>query len=97
MRRKLVIAALTAVALAIVAGAYTLADTVGDDGGASTHASLIIDRPPTGGGCVCPALWQPVVCTRENPDGTTSHQAFSNGCVAACHGYTSCARIVLGP
>ena len=97
MRRKLVLAALTAVVLAAAAGAFTLAETVGGDDGVPGFASLIIDRPPTGGGCVCPALWQPVVCTRENPDGTTSHQAFSNGCVAGCYGYTSCARIVLGP
>jgi hypothetical protein len=96
MRRKLVLAALTAVVLAAAAGAFTLAETVGGDDGVPGFASLIIDRPP-GGGCVCPALWQPVVCTRENPDGTTSHQAFSNGCVAGCYGYTSCARIVLGP
>ena len=96
MPRMPVLATLTAVALAAAAGICTLADTVGDDGGASTFASLI-DRPPGGSSCVCPSLWQPVVCTRENPDGTTSRQAFSNGCVAACHGYTSCARIVQGP
>ena len=96
MRRKLVLAALTAVVLATVAGAYTLAETVGGDDGASTFASLI-DRPPGGSSCVCPALFQPVICTRENPDGTTSRQVFSNGCIAACHGYTSCARIIAGP
>lgn len=41
-------------------------------------------RPP-GGGCICPAVYDPVLC----PNGRT----YSNGCVAACHGQTGCTRI----
>jgi hypothetical protein len=97
MRKKLVLVTLLALALAAAAGAYTLADTIGGDDGDSTYGA-IIDKLPPGGSCICPMIWAPVVCARENPDGSVSRQAFSNGCVAGCYGYTDCARIVvLGP
>jgi hypothetical protein len=58
---------------------------------ASSDEIVIVRDPPGGGGCICPANWEPVVCTA--PDG--SHHGFSNACVAGCYGYTHCARIIV--
>ena len=50
---------------------------------------LEIERnPPPSSQCVCPAIWDPVVC--KGADG--SFHAFSNACVAGCNGYTKCVR-----
>jgi hypothetical protein len=78
----LVLAAASAAALATLGGSASAEDVV------------ITRLPPAGSSCTCPAIWEPVLCTAS--DG--SHQAFSNGCVAGCYGYTQCARIVVqGP
>ena len=45
---------------------------------------------PGGDDCICPHVYDPVVCIVENPDGTRSKQLFSNACVAACAGHTHC-------
>jgi hypothetical protein len=78
---------LLVVALVVLAIAGAMAVTLAD--------YLEIERnPPGGSGCVCPAIWEPVAC--RAPDG--SIHGFSNGCVAACYGFTQCARIAVpGP
>jgi len=53
----------------------------------------IIKDPPGGGGCICPANYDPVVCV--GPNGAQGK--FSNACVAGCYGFTHCARIIPGP
>jgi len=42
-------------------------------------------RPPSGGGCVCPDVFDPVFCTSN---GLT----YSNFCQAGCAGATGCTR-----
>jgi hypothetical protein len=73
--KKLLVLALTL--FAIAGATLTLADYVE------------IDRnPPPPSQCVCPAVWDPVVC--RGPDGSV--RTFSNACVAGCNGYTKCVR-----
>jgi len=87
-RRVLGIVAATAVTAAFAAALMTL-------GGFSFAAEdlNVIHDPPPGGGCICPANYDPVKCRKA--DGSTA--TFSNACVAGCHGYFKCARIVDSP
>jgi hypothetical protein len=88
-KRSLGIVAVMVVMLG-VASVAALAGLGGNEGPAQ---NLEVKGPPPGGGCVCPANWEPVLCTAS--DG--SRHAFSNGCVAGCYGYTNCAQIVAAP
>jgi hypothetical protein len=64
--------------------------SIGDD----PYKNLEIQGPPHGGGsCICPMNYDPVVC--RGSDG--SLHAFSNACVAACNGYTSCVQFAVHP
>lgn len=49
----------------------------------------IESNPPSGDECVCPAIYQPVVC--KGADG--SRHTFSSLCVAGCSGYTHCESV----
>jgi hypothetical protein len=90
MKRKSLWIGAVMVLMLAAASAVALAGLPGNGGGAQ---DLEIKGPPPGGSCLCPANWEPVVCTGS--DG--SRHAFSNGCVAGCYGYTSCVRIVVAP
>ena len=74
-------------ALALIGASAAAIAGLGDDD--SNGNVTIVRDPPAGGGCYCPAIWDPVVC--KDADGGRHH--FSNACVAACHGYTHCASI----
>ena len=78
-RKSLWIVVVMALTMA-VGSAVALADVV-----------VLQKDPPPGTGCTCPANYDPVRCTAA--DG--SFHVFSNGCVAACHGYVKCVRITV--
>jgi hypothetical protein len=90
-RRSLWIGAFMVVMLA----AASVVALTGLGGSVGAADDLVIQGPPHGGGgCICPANFEPVVCIAS--DGT--RHAFSNACVAGCSGYTQCARVVVaGP
>ena len=50
-------------------------------GAALTAGSLALAKPP-GGGCVCPAVYAPVICSNG--------VVYSNGCWASCAHATGC-------
>ena len=87
-RKRLWIGAVVVLVLA-AASAVALAGFGDDD----PYKNLEIQGPPHGGSCTCPANYDPVVCRAS--DG--SLHAFSNGCVAACNGYTSCVHFATQP
>ena len=89
MRRKTLVAA--AAALLCCAASVVALAALGEE--PTNDALGVIKRLPPGSSCVCPANWDPVLCTA--PDGT--RQAFSNACVAGCYGYTHCAHIAIAP
>jgi hypothetical protein len=95
MKKKLLVVALVWIFVAGMS-AYVLADFGEDDGGNEVFGE-IIDFPPGGDPCYCPHIWAPVICSKENPDGTITKKYFSNACFAGCHGYTNCAGIVIKP
>ena len=90
MNRKRAYLLLAAAALLLSASLGTLAG-LGDDGSASDLD--VIHDPPGGSECICPHVWDPVVC--RAPDG--SRAKFSNACVAACHGFANCVKIAILP
>lgn len=90
MKARTLTLAAAAILLLAAASAVTLADFGDDDGAGDIQ---VIRDLPGGSSCVCPQNWDPVVC--RAPDGTV--QWFSNGCVAGCYGFTSCARIAIAP
>jgi hypothetical protein len=90
MRRKTIWIGAFLVLVLAAASAAALAD-IGGSGAAQEIE--IIKGPPGGGSCVCPAIYEPVVCVA--PDG--SYGKFSSACVAGCYGFTHCVRIVNTP
>jgi len=93
MKKRILFLALITVFVAGMS-AYVLADFGEDDDGNTVYGT-IIDDVPGGSSCICPMIWAPVVCRKELPDGTVIKKAFSNGCVAGCHGWFDCNRIVV--
>jgi len=93
MRNKGAWAWAAAILLVVAASAVTFAELGG--GGEGGDQNLEIERDPPGESeCICPAIWDPVVCRAA--DGTW--RAFSNACVAACNGFTKCRSFaVVGP
>ena len=76
--------------LALAVSAGVLADLGGSSSGDNNLA--VVRKVPPGSGCVCPAIWDPVVCTQP------TRQAYSNICVATCNGASSCAHVAIpGP
>jgi len=86
-RRSLWILVLSALVLT-GASAVVMADFGDDDPAQDLN---IIVSGPGGSDCYCPAVWDPVVC--KGADHSLHY--FSNGCVAACNGFTHCARITI--
>ncbi|NIM00174.1 MAG: hypothetical protein GTN89_04585 [Acidobacteria bacterium] len=86
-KRKLILALGCAVLLA--GSAVVFAGLGGNDDQAS-DLDLNNDFPDLGG-CVCPMVYDPVVCFKEGPDGTIVRKSFSNACFAGCEGFTRCA------
>ena len=75
--------------LALAVSAGVLADLGGGSG--DTNLTVVRKVPP-GSGCICPANWDPVLCTEP------TRMAYSNGCVAACNGASNCVHIAIpGP
>ncbi len=55
-------------------------------GGQQGNSTIEPDPPDPGGDdCICPHVWDPVVC---NVNG--ERQRFSNACFAGCAGATQC-------
>lgn len=76
-----VVLMLTPVALADLSASTTDGDVV-----------VVINTIPggSGGGCICPHVFDPVVCG-EFPN----KKYFSNACVAGCNGYYDCVHVEL--
>jgi hypothetical protein len=86
-KKKLILALgslfLLAASVGVLAG-------IGDDDGGASNVDVNNDPPGGGDGCICPMVYDPVVCLVQNPDGTKSKQLFSNACFAGCAGATEC-------
>jgi hypothetical protein len=90
MRKKRL--ALVLGSLFLLATSAAVLANLGDDNGGAVHLDINDDWPGDDD-CICPMIYDPVVCIVENPDGTKTKRVFSNACVAGCHGYTDCNHI----
>lgn len=80
---------LLAASVGVVAG-------IGDDDGGASDLDVNNDLPG-GDDCICPMVYDPVVCLVQNPDGSKSKQLFSNACFAGCAGATECRGFAIAP
>jgi len=86
MKKRIVFAA-----VAILAAAALSAVVGGDLGGDVGDGDVFGPGSPPDDDCICPAVFDPVVC--EAPGG--GRQAYSNACVAACNNATNCVEIAI--
>lgn len=84
--------ALALVGVLLLAGSAVVFAGLGGDDDQASDFDVNDDFPDLGDDCICPLYYDPVVCFKENPDGTISKKMFSNPCFAGCEGYTRCAR-----
>ena len=91
MKKAGIIAVLAALilGLGIFLSAGVLADTIGDDPNQNVD---IEPNPPDPGECICPQVYDPVVCLVNG-----QKQIFSNACFAGCAGATQCRKFAIAP
>ena len=89
MKKKLLIGAIV-LAVAALTTSVVLAALVEDPEDPGSFY-MVVD-PPSGGTCICPMVFAPVVC--DKGDET---KAYSNACFAACDGATNCREVVWQP
>jgi len=83
----------TYVALLVPLAALVLAGAVIAGGGSNSDINENNDPPGGGDECICPQIYDPVICTQPSSGtiiSTNTAKKFSNACFAGCEGYTEC-------